>query len=316
MIHFSDRKARNRDLNDNGTISAITEWDRTVSYSDIKRYLDCGASYLMWTECDKPGERHLSDRVGQIVHRETAKPEGARVKDIATILKDVPKEDRERVVSEVKAMIAATIAAEDAESKGASVTRKDDMVMVWHDAYTNTWWYAKPDKMDVIDDGRGRYLNIVDKKTGRMRKRWHLSSVFFFGYVARMSKVFDHTGPIRTVVRYMRDWNGNVLDKPDDSNSAWIGRRLTESQERELMGLQETIKRMSRDWAEGEFETKTGNHCDGCQFAASCPANRLRLERIAREEAEMQLDVESTVVPHVAPAAMQLPVINQAQVVA
>jgi len=30
----------------------------------------------------------------------------------------------------------------------------------------------------------------------------------------------------------------------------------------------------------------------------------------------MQLDVESTVVPHVAPAAMQLPVINQAQVVA
>jgi hypothetical protein len=288
---YLPRIARTR-LLFNGKIHPVSleEWTRTISYSDIRRYLECPAAYLMASEGDKPDKAPVTQRIGDFVHRESAlAPEQRKdATSIAKALSDLPAEVRESVVKEVKAMMEVIVAHEETESKDAEVTRRDDLIMIWHDTYTNTYWYAKPDNMDILDDGRGKYLNVVDKKTGKGRRSSHHTGVFFFGYVAKMTEVFGHRGPVRTIVRYLKDRAGKVLAQPEDKTS-WIGRNLTSQQERTLQGLQATVKQISNDWAKGEFETRPCNACEYCQFASNCLANRARktqVQQVTTQELE------------------------------
>jgi hypothetical protein len=265
------RTFRQRILNDNYTIAPINNWDRTVCASDIKKFLECEALYLQWKEGDATGEQSLTEQVGDIVHEETAKPEGQRINDLASRITTVTdKVERERVVAEVKKLIEVSTAAQKADSKGAKVSKKEE-TLVYFDDYTQTWWYAKLDSTDLKSNDRGAYLNVIDQKAGRYRSPMQLTSVFFQAYVAKMSKAFGHDGPIRYAVRYLRDKFGNILNTPEE-RPYWLGRRLNESQDQALYGTQVTIQKMERAWATGEFRAETGNRCKTCQFAKSCPA--------------------------------------------
>ena len=48
----------------------------------------------------------------------------------------------------------------DLESLEATLTEHESL-MVWYDNYTETWWYAKPDKMERQRNERGEYLFVV-----------------------------------------------------------------------------------------------------------------------------------------------------------
>ena len=209
------RTFRMRVLNDNYTIAPINNWDRTVCASDIKKFLECEALYLQWKEGDATGEQSITEQVGDIVHEETAKPEGQRINDLASRITTVTdKVERERVVAEVKKLIEVSTAAQKADSKGAKVSKKEE-TLVYFDDYTQTWWYAKLDSTDLKSNDRGAYLNVIDQKAGRYRSAMQLTSVFFQAYVAKMSKAFGHEGPIRYAVRYLRDRFGNILNTPE-----------------------------------------------------------------------------------------------------
>lgn len=265
------RTFRMRVLNANYTIAPVNNWDRTVCASDIKKFLECEALYLQWKEGDATGVQSLTEQVGDIVHEETAKPEAQRLNDLASRITTVTdKVERERVVAEVKKMIEVSTAAQKADSKGATVSKKEE-TMVYFDNYTNTWWYAKLDSTDLTSNDRGTYLNVIDQKAGRYRSAMQLTSVFFQAYVAKMSKAFGHEGPIRYAVRYLRDRWGNILNTPEEK-PYWLGRRLNESQDQALYGTQVTIQKMDKAWATGEFRAEPGNRCKTCQFAKSCPA--------------------------------------------
>lgn len=265
------RTFRMRVLNANYTIAPVNNWDRTVCASDIKKFLECEALYLQWKEGDATGVQSLTEQVGDIVHEETAKPEAQRLNDLASRITTVTdKVERERVVAEVKKMIEVSTAAQKADSKGATVSKKEE-TMVYFDNYTNTWWYAKLDSTDLTSNDRGTYLNVIDQKAGRYRSAMQLTSVFFQAYVAKMSKAFGHEGPIRYAVRYLRDRWGNILNTPEEK-PYWLGRRLNESQDQALYGTQVTIQKMDKAWATGEFRAESGNRCKTCQFAKSCPA--------------------------------------------
>jgi len=265
------RTFRMRVLNANYTIAPVNNWDRTVCASDIKKFLECEALYLQWKEGDATGAQSLTEQVGDIVHEETAKPEAQRLNDLASRITTVTdKVERERVVAEVKKMIEVSTAAQKADSKGATVSKKEE-TMVYFDNYTNTWWYAKLDSTDLTSNDRGTYLNVIDQKAGRYRSAMQLTSVFFQAYVAKMSKAFGHEGPIRYAVRYLRDRWGNILNTPEEK-PYWLGRRLNESQDQALYGTQVTIQKMDKAWATGEFRAESGNRCKTCQFAKSCPA--------------------------------------------
>ena len=227
------RTFRMRVLNDNYTIAPINNWDRTVCASDIKKFLECEALYLQWKEGDATGEQSITEQVGDIVHEETAKPEGQRINDLASRITTVTdKVERERVVAEVKKLIEVSTAAQKADSKGAKVSKKEE-TLVYFDDYTQTWWYAKLDSTDLKSNDRGAYLNVIDQKAGRYRSAMQLTSVFFQAYVAKMSKAFGHEGPIRYAVRYLRDRFGNILNTPEEK-PYWLGRRLNESQDQAL----------------------------------------------------------------------------------
>ena len=270
------RTQRYRELNTNGTITAITQqWDRTVCASDIRKFLECEAEYCMNTEGDRKYRIPLSQEIGNLLHRETAKPADERLQDtteIARYLTDIAPEERMAVAAQVKVMIAKAIKVNDLESIDAEVT-EHEFLMVWYDKYTDTTWFAKPDKMDVIREDNGRrYLKVIDQKTGKWRHRLNPMTAFFFGYVAKMTGSLDFQGPVRTVTRYLRDRWGNLLQTPDEKGE-WIGRTLNRDQENVLQGIQETVRMMDRKWKSGEFETRPGNRCRRCDFRHTCPAN-------------------------------------------
>jgi len=271
--HGRLRTFRMRALEANYTVKPLFGWDRTVCASDIKKFLECQALYLQWKEGDATGEQTVSEQVGEILHDETSKPVEQRLTDLASAITTVSdKAERERVVAEVTKLIAVSTAAQKEDSKGATVTKKEE-TLVYFDSYTNTFWYAKLDSTDLKDSDRGVYLNVIDQKAGRYRSAMQLSSVFFQAYVAKMSKAFGHTGPVRYAVRYLRDRFGNVLNTPEEKGY-WLGRRLNETQDMSLYGTQVTIQKMEQAWKTGEFQPEPGHRCGTCQFAKSCPAGR------------------------------------------
>lgn len=271
--HGRLRTFRMRALEANYTVKPLFGWDRTVCASDIKKFLECQALYLQWKEGDATGEQTVSEQVGEILHDETSKPVEQRLTDLASAITTVSdKAERERVVAEVTKLIAVSTAAQKEDSKGAKVTKKEE-TLVYFDSYTNTFWYAKLDSTDLKDSDRGVYLNVIDQKAGRYRSAMQLSSVFFQAYVAKMSKAFGHSGPVRYAVRYLRDRLGNVLNTPEEKAN-WLGRRLNENQDMALYGIQVTIQKMEQAWKTGEFQPEPGHRCGTCQFAKSCPAGR------------------------------------------
>jgi len=282
------RETRYRVLNANGSISPLFgPWDRTVCFSDINKWLLCPAMYLMWKEGDAIYRRALSQEIGNLVHEETAKPVEDRLQDTAAIaarLKNVRPEERQAVALEVKKLIAKAVRVSDKESMDATLTEHESL-MVWYDSYTSTFWYAKPDKMEVLRNERGSYLSVVDQKTGKWRKKTDQTCAFFFGYVAKMTRALDFVGPIRSMVRYLRDFQGNVLKTPDE-REMWIGRNLSARQQDTLHGIQETVRHIDRQWEAKSFPTVEGDHCKGCQFRHSCPVNKEKFAEWLRVDAE------------------------------
>jgi hypothetical protein len=282
------RETRYRVLNANGAISPLFgPWDRTVCFSDITKWMQCPGMYLMWKEGDAIFRRALSQEIGDMVHAETAKPVEERLQDTAAIaarLKNVRPEERQAVALEVKKLIAKAVRVSDRESMDA-ITTEHESLMVWYDSCTSTFWYAKPDKMEVLPSERGRFLSVIDQKTGKWRKKTDLVSAFFHGYVGKMTSALGFVGPVHSVIRYLRDFQGNVLAKPDE-REMWIGRNLSQKQDDMLYGIQETVKRIDADWESESFPLTSGDHCKGCQFRHTCPINQERFAEQQRVEAE------------------------------
>lgn len=284
------RVYRIREMNPGDSISPLTTWTRTISFSDIRAYMLCPGSYLMYVEGDKPGKRSVSDTVGRIVHAETAKPKEERTENVARLLKSVPAEERAAVVARVKELIAKTSDAQDEVEANSTHMLKEPDPLVFYDDYTDTFWYAKPDEIAIARDERGAYLHVVDNKTTRSRHWSHVSAAFFFGLVAKGAKALNFSGPVKVAVRYMRDMRGEILDTPHEE-AAFIGRTLSVHQDQKLQGIQATIKKIDEAWADGAFSLRSGGHCKGCPFRETCPKNRewleaRRLEREAREQAQ------------------------------
>lgn len=295
----SNRKTREaRELSDNCTLSPRKDWSRTISASDLKRYLQCPAMYLLRHEHEDEEGMTVSEQIGEIVHAESIKPVAERSTNVIAMVTTVSEpKAREQAANEAQAMITVSAAAQERDSQGAVASAKERVIR-WFDSYTNTTWCAKPDSMDLKDDGRP-YLQVVDQKAGRYRSRQHMVGAFFFAYVAKQSQALGHTGPVRYVLRYLRDWAGNVLKKPDERDG-WIGRRLNQEQDMMLYGIQATIKVIDRDWERGEFDARCGGQCEKCPFAKSraCPAGAAWLdEQRAQEDEE-----EAAVLPVVAVA--------------
>lgn len=284
------RVYRIREMNPGDTISPVGDWKRTISFSDIRAFMLCQGSYLMYVEGDKPAKRSVSETVGRVVHAEVAKPKEERSKDVARLLKSVPAEERDAVVARVKELIAKTSAAQDEVEANSNDMRKEPEPLVMYDEYTDTYWYAKPDEMAISRDERGSFLLIVDNKTTRSRHWSHFQASFFFGLVARGAKALNFSGPIKVAVRYMRDMRGEILETPH-LESAFIGRTLTTFQDQKLQGIQATIKKIDEAWATGSFQLRSGGHCKGCPFRETCPKNREWLEERRMEREARELDV-------------------------
>jgi hypothetical protein len=244
--------------------------------------------YLMWKEGDAIYRRSLSQEIGDMVHAETAKPVEDRLQNTAEIaakLKNVRADERQHVAEAVKKLIARAVRVSDKESIDAKITEHESL-MIWYDSYTDTYWYAKPDKMDVLPGERGLFLNVVDQKTGKYRHHLDKSGAFMFGYVAKMTGALNFRGAVRSMVRYLKDHQGNLLAQPEDKHKMWIGRKLNEEQEYMLQGIQATVNQIDGNWQAESFSFSKGDHCKGCQFRHTCPVNKEEFAEQQRDLAE------------------------------
>jgi hypothetical protein len=249
--------------------------------------------YLMRAEHESEINDSVSAEVGELVHAESVKPvaersDSAKLAESITTVTDPAQ--KQQIVTETQQLIAVSTAAQAADSKDAKSSAKE-LTMEFYDAYTNTTWFAKPDSMDVKADRRGNYLLVVDQKAGRYRSKKHMTGAFFFGYVAKATKALGHTGTVRYMVRYLRDWQGNILSRPDEFHD-WIGRTLRQDQDQMLQGIQAEIKVIEKDWERGEFQTKPGKQCGKCPFRESCPAGIAWAANEEEEKAARQLELE------------------------
>lgn len=286
----SSRKTRLREMTLEGAMKSRRKWNRTISASDLKRYGQCPAMYLMRAEHEGEIQDSVSAEVGELVHAESVKPvaersDAAKLAESITTVTDPAK--KQQIVTEAQQLIAVSTAAQAADSKDAKTSAKE-LTMEFFDAYTNTTWFAKPDSMDVKADRRGNYLLVVDQKAGRYRSKKHMTGAFFFGYVAKATKALGHSGTVRYMVRYLRDWQGNILSRPDEFHD-WIGRRLREDQDQMLQGIQAEIRVIDKDWERGEFQTRSGKQCGKCPFRESCPAGIAWAAKEEEEKAARQL---------------------------
>lgn len=286
----SSRKTRLREMTLEGAMKSRRKWNRTISASDLKRYGQCPAMYLMRAEHEGEIQDSVSAEVGELVHAESVKPvaersDAAKLAESITTVTDPAK--KQQIVTEAQQLIAVSTTAQAADSKDAKTSAKE-LTMEFFDAYTNTTWFAKPDSMDVKADRRGNYLLVVDQKAGRYRSKKHMTGAFFFGYVAKATKALGHSGTVRYMVRYLRDWQGNILSRPDEFHD-WIGRRLREDQDQMLQGIQAEIKVIDKDWERGEFQTRSGKQCGKCPFRESCPAGIAWAAKEEEEKAARQL---------------------------
>lgn len=291
------RVYRIREMNPGDTISPITTWTRTVSFSDIRAFMLCQGSYLMYVEGDKQGKRSVRETIGRLVHAEVAKPKAERTQNVARQLKSVPAEERAAVVAEVTEMIKALSDAQDEVEANSTNMQKEPEPIVWYDDYTDTYWYAKPDDIGISRDERGQFLFVIDNKTTKSRHWSHFSAAFFFGLVAKGAKALGFSGTVRVSVRYLLDTSGKKLERPY-LESGFIGRTLSEPQDQTMQGIQATIKKMDEAWQDGAFSLRSGGHCKGCSFQETCPKNRewleaRRLEREAREQAQASETMQS-----------------------
>lgn len=286
------RQTRVRELVEGRFIAPIGVWTRTVCWSDIVKFMECPGKYLRWVEGDKPNKKTVGDAIGSAVHDQVAKDESERTNDVVQLLKSIPVEDRPKAVETVKALIKVAAAAQAKDEAASSVCEKEPEPFIWYNAYTKTWWFAKPDMVAISRDTKGQFLLVDDEKTGKARRRSHGSGAFFMGYTLREAKALGFTGPVKTVVRYLRDEDGEVMEVPEEHTSFISAFRLSDRQEQELYGIERTVQTMDRAWEAGKFELKAGRHCNGCPGELTCQANapwRAEQERRRAERAQREL---------------------------
>lgn len=275
-------------------IASITgPWNRSLAPSQLLTYINCPAEYLRHAEGDLPvAAAPVAKVVGDVVHKQIATAPQKR-ESVATAVSTavsavsstiaaprIPNKEIERAVITAKSMVRVATRAEKRESP--RVTHpiiKEPKAFFHFDERTRTFWVVKPDKLQVMDDGRGQFVGVDDTKTGRYRHRFAHLVPFMMGLVVHRSKIWEKfwgltfNGNVKTRLVYLRGPDGQQLRRPEYVLDT-IKPELTRVQVERLEGIEGFIRDIDASWARGHFLLKPGSHCENCLYRSDCKVGR------------------------------------------
>lgn len=238
----------------------LLEWDRTLSYSDMKVFEECELQYRFRKERRRKAPRELHQIVGDLTHKGAAEenPE-AREAKLQDEIARLPVEKRVEAEKIVRELIAN---ADELDDDNVEEQQKDRVLLTCKAPDPNWTLVAKPDETGMVDNEQQgpqqKVLQLVELKTAWRLKSKHKDQVFFAGTVAQIGKVLDYQGPIRLVIRLLRAKEEKVF---------WYSRSATE---RNLRRIGSVIRRIEQAVATNNFKANTGDHCTGCPYRNIC----------------------------------------------
>lgn len=288
-------------------IASITgPWKRTISPSKLLTYTDCPAAYLRQEEGDLPvssqtgvkgtsqarvSAAKVAQAIGNVVHEQIATPHQERtsvevaVKAAAAAAPSIPKKDVEKAVRTARAMVTVATRADARQARKALHIIREPKPISHFDEESNTLWFVKPDKLQVVETEHGRFVGVDDTKTGRHRHRFANLVPFMFGLVVRRSRAWEQlwnisfNGNVKTSLVYLRSPDGRQLKHPEYVVDT-IRAQLTEVQKHRLAGIQGFIRDIDASWQRKHFQVKPGSHCAQCEYLGDCKIGQEFLARL------------------------------------
>jgi PD-(D/E)XK nuclease superfamily len=311
---FSRPKARHRPIVERAGaffIASVTgAWKRSIAPSKLLTYIDCPAAYLRHVEGDLPvsaapvaqatGDSRVSSApvarvIGDVVHAQISssrqeRPSVAVAVRAATAAApaapSIPKQEVAKAVRTARAMVAVATKAERRQASRVLHTVREPKAFFHFDQETGTFWFVKPDKIQVIETDRGRFVSVDDTKTGSHRHRFAHLVPLMFGLVVQRSRAWEKfwgitfEGNIRTRLVYLRNSDGRQLGHPEyvvdtikpAQSSKPAGSQLSQVQKERLAGIEGFIRDIDASWKRGHFQVKPGDHCTQKGAGIPCSA--------------------------------------------
>lgn len=278
-------------------IATITgDWNRSIAPSKLLTYTDCPAQYLRQEEGDLPvSVETVAKTIGNVVHEQIATPVPERKSVAAAVTTAaqvsaktaaapiIPKREIVRAVKTATAMVAVVNRSEEIAARRRKTKvlheKKEPKPFFHYDPETRTFWYAKPDKIQVVETESGRFVGVDDTKTGVHRHRYANLVPFMFGLVVQRSHAWEKfwgiefEGNIKTRLVYLRGPDGKQLSRPEYVVDT-IKPQLTVVQQGRLVGIQGFIRDVDASWARGHFRVQAGSHCSQCPYKGDCTVGR------------------------------------------
>jgi hypothetical protein len=276
------RRYRHRPIEVKGGASYIAsitgEWQRTVAPSQVIAFKSCQAYYVREAEGDlAEAPPSVSVAIGRAVHEQIAKPAAER-RSVAAVIAaspNIPKEQRAGAVRAVQEMVATATKHEKREAPKTQQLVREPKALFHFDDATQTYWFAKPDKIRLVGEGRDQYVCVDDTKSGRHRHRYGHLVPFMMGLVVRRSRAWEKfwgvefNGNVRTRLVYLRGPDGRSLESAEYLVDN-IRATLTGEQRTRLSGLESFIREIDETWKRGWFRVQPGPQCENCNFRSDC----------------------------------------------
>lgn len=276
------RRYRHRQIEVKGGASYIAsvtgEWKRTIAPSQVIAFKSCPASYLREMEGDlAEAPPSVSVAIGNAVHEQIAQPAQER-RSVAAIIAasaNIPREQRAGAVRAVQELVATATRHEKREAPKTQHMVREPKALFHFDEATQTYWFAKPDKIRLVGEGRSQYVCVDDTKSGRHRHRYGYLVPLMMGLVVRRSRAWEKfwgvefNGNVRTRLIYLRGPNGKRLESAEYVVDN-IRATLTGEQSTRLAGLESFIREIDETWKRGWFRVQPGSQCENCNFRSDC----------------------------------------------
>ncbi len=293
-------KRRHREIVVRGGASFIATltgaWNRSIAPSKLLTYTDCPAQYVRQEEGDLPvSVETVAQTIGNIVHAQIAIPAPERPSLAAAVTSavqvsaktaaapSIPKREIARAVKTARVMVAVVNRTEEIAARRRKTKvlheKKEPKPFFHYDPETRTYWYVKPDKIQVVETESGRFVGVDDTKTGVHRHRYANLVPFMFGLVVRRTHAWEKfwgiefEGNIKTRLVYLRGADGKQLGRPEYVVDT-IKPQLTVVQQNRLDGIHGFIRDVDASWARGHFRVQPGAHCTQCPYLGDCKIGR------------------------------------------
>lgn len=243
------------------TPPGLKPWDRSLSFSDWRRFEECELSYCKSKKRERRAPREIHQIIGDLTHRATSKAGGEeREADLARQLERLPEATRVEAERIVRELIENDDTLDEAGDE-VHDQQKDKLLLRCAAPVPNWELVAKPDETGMVDGGKGRdVLQLVEKKTAFYLRKKAKDQVFFAGMVAQVGRALSYDGPVKLVVRLLRSKQEHVF---------WYSRSATD---RNMWRVASVIRRIEAAVETGEFKANTGHHCETCPYRNGCAA--------------------------------------------